>query len=101
MEMVSGTSGQSFLAGRMIGSGRKSPARDKRPLWTVALSLESQRTTEPTIFPFQPRAFSELVEPGPGPFVVRDCNWFFVKTSPVANPRPRRVVCFVLGIIDW
>lgn len=56
IEIESGTSGHSFLAGMMIGSGRKSPASEKMPLRTEELSLENQRIREPTIFPFHPSA---------------------------------------------
>jgi len=61
------------------------------------LSFDSQRTTEPTIFPFQPMDLRTLAEPGPGPSVVTDFRIGRDNISPAAKPRPFRVICFGLG----
>lgn len=99
-EMVSETFGHSFLAGKMMGSERNSPTRENCPLHTEELSLDKESTTEPTTFPFQPRVFSTLAVPGPGPSVERDFMMDVVIVSPVVNPLPFRVVCFGLPIMQ-
>ena len=99
-EMVSETFGHSFLAGKMMGSERNSPTRENCPLHTEELSLDKESTTEPTTFPFQPRVFSTLAVPGPGPSVERDFMMDVLIVSPVVNPLPFRVVCFGLPIMQ-
>ena len=64
-------SGQSFLAGIVIGSGSKFPTREKHPLETVELSFDSQRVMVPTTFSFQPKAVWAALDPGPAPAVGR------------------------------
>ena len=99
MEIISETLGQSFLAGMMMGSERKSPTKENCPLQTEALSLDKDKTTEPTIFSFQPKDFRTLAVPGPGPSVVRDFTEEVVRVSPVEKPLPLRVVCFGFPIV--
>ena len=98
-EMVSVTLGQSFLAGIIIGSERKSPSKENCPFITEALSLDSQRVMDPTIFPFQPRDLRTFTDPCPGPSVVMAFRRGREKFSPAAKPRPFNVVCFPFGII--
>ena len=98
-EMVSVTLGQSFLAGIIIGSERKSPSKENCPFITEALSLDSQRVMDPTIFPFQPRDLRTFTDPCPGPSVVMAFRRGREKFSPSAKLRPFIVVCFPFGII--
>ena len=91
---MSETFGHSFLAGTMMGSERKLPTKENCPLQMEVLSFDRDRTTEPTIFPFQPRVLRALAVPGPELSVVIDFTMGIEKVSPVANPLPFRVVCF-------
>ena len=85
---MSKTFGHSFLAGTMMGSERKLPTKENCPLQMEILSFDRDRTTEPTIFPFQPRILRTLASPGPESSVIRDFTLGIEKVSPVANPRP-------------
>ena len=99
IEIISETLGQSFLAGMMMGSEMKSPTKENCPLQTEALSLDKDKTTEPTTFSFQPKDFRTLAIPGPGPLAVRDFKVEMERVSPVENPLPFRVVCFGFPIV--